>query len=185
MASEPVCARCPRVLGRTCCEPREGDALATLTAGDIQRIEAETGRSRRFFLEEEWLSHEETFLYERVRPLFRGYFARHPARLTLKRSSRGACVFHAAGRGCTLSSEARPLACRLYPFEVLLDGTWGLAVGQGEESGCLAVDESGSLEELQRHFGIEQAQLERWATQLKEEIPSPSGTKTRYTHSPA
>lgn len=173
MTSEPVCARCPRALGRSCCEPGEGDALATLTPADIARIQEERGRAPRHFVEEEWLSHEETWLYERVRPLFRGYFARAPVRYTLQRKGggrEGACVFHEPSRGCTLSDAARPIACRLYPFEQLLDGSWGLAVGPGEKSGCLAVEEGGSLEEVMAAFGVTQAQLERWGAQLREEL---------------
>ena len=70
----PVCARCPRALGRSCCEVGPGEALATLTRADVARIAAHTGLSARRFVEEEGLDEEAAAAYEASRPLFRGYF---------------------------------------------------------------------------------------------------------------
>ena len=115
-AQGPVCARCPRVLGGSCCEVKEGEQLATLTRADVERIRAHTGLAARRFVGEEYLTEGEAADYEARRPLYRGYFRRAPVRWTL-RTRAGACVFHSPERGCGLPGEVRPVACRLYPFE--------------------------------------------------------------------
>jgi uncharacterized protein len=150
----PVCARCPRVLGSSCCEVGPGEALATLTRADAARIAQATGLSLRRFVEEEGLTEEDAAAYEAARPLFRGYFRKGPVRLTLQQrpqgAGRSACVFHRPGEGCALGSDVRPLACRLYPFERFADGSWGvmpgrygsLAAARAGGGGCLAVEEA-------------------------------------------
>ncbi len=81
---EPACARCPKLLGTSCCEVREGEeGLATLTRADVARIAAHTGLSPRRFVHEEGLTEEEAAGYESRRPFYRGYFRRGPVRLTL------------------------------------------------------------------------------------------------------
>lgn len=157
---DPVCARCPKLLGQSCCEVKDHEQLATLTREDIARMAAWLGRRARDFAEEEVLTHEEAHAYERARPLLRGYFAQAPVRLTLKRRA-GRCVFHQSASGCTLPAEVRPLSCRLYPFDRLPDGSWSLQVdrfGSLEEartqsSACLAVEEAGSMEDVFAAFG--------------------------------
>jgi Fe-S-cluster containining protein len=132
-----------------------GEALATLTRADVERIRLHTGLAQRRFVEEEGLDEESASAYEASRPLFRGYFRRAPVRLTLRqRAGRAggpsACVFHAPGTGCTLPADVRPLACRLYPFERFADGSWGampgrygsLAAARAGGSACLAVEEA-------------------------------------------
>lgn len=169
----PACARCPRALGRSCCEPGPGDALATLTRADVARIGAHTRLAAARFSVEEPLGHEEARTYEEVRPLFRGYFARAPVRTTL-RVVDGACLFHRAGAGCTLPADVRPVTCRLYPFERLPDGGWGvvppryggLEAAREGGGGCLAVEEAESLHGLLAHFGTTLEALEALAAQL-------------------
>lgn len=169
----PPCARCPKVLGRSCCEPGPGDALTTLTRADVERIAAHTGRSPRAFVAEEWLTPEEALAYEARRPIFRGYFRREPRRLTLA-LRHGACVFHARERGCGLPEEVRPVACRLYPFEPWPDGTIALVPERHgelaraiEEGGaCLAVEEAEDFDALLAAFGTTREELARLADEL-------------------
>lgn len=177
--SEPhVCARCPRVLGESCCEVRDGERLATLTWADVERISAHTRRAGRSFAEVDGMTEGLARDYEARRPLYRGYFARGPLRVTLKRRA-GACVFLDRAHGCRLPPEVRPTACRLYPFEQAPDGSWGLMVQRfgaipaarravGES--CLAVEEAASMEALGRTFGLSAESIEALADQLRAEV---------------
>ena len=180
----PVCARCPRALGHSCCEVGPGEALATLTRADAARIAAHTGLSLRRFTEEEGLDEEAASAYEASRPLFRGYFRRAPVRLTLQQrpqaGGRSACVFHRAGSGCALPEDVRPIACRLYPFERFADGSWGampgrygsLAAARVGGGACLAVEEApevGELEALLAAFHTTREVLEALGAELARE----------------
>lgn len=166
---EHVCARCPRALGRSCCEPREGEHLCTLTHADVARIQAETGLAPRRFVVEEPFPHDEQLAYERLRPLYRGYFRARPVRLTLARGPRGACVFHREATGCTLSADARPTACRLYPLEWGAHGDW-LPAASPHEGECLALDEAASLEDVARALGLSGSDLDGLRVRLLEEV---------------
>jgi Fe-S-cluster containining protein len=172
-----VCARCPKVVGRSCCQTEAEERLATLTRADVARVASHTGLSPARFSEGEWLTHEEAHAYEARRPLWAGYFRRSTERLTLRRQG-GACVFLGPG-GCRLPAEVRPLACRLFPFEVWPDGTVGVGVERrgevgpapaGEESPCLAVEEADSLEGLLGAFGLTPEEVRALATTLRAEV---------------
>lgn len=160
------CSRCPRLLGRSCCEAGEG-RLATLTRADIARISAATGQAKHRFAAEEWLAHDEAWRYELERPAFRGYFREGPRRLTLRTRSGGACVF-LGPRGCTLDEATRPLACRLYPFTRLADGSWSIlppklgevSLARASGEACLAVEEAEEMDALLAAFGTTRAQLD-------------------------
>ena len=180
----PVCARCPRALGRSCCEVAPGEALATLTRADAARIAAHTGLSARRFVEEEGLDEEGAAAYEASRPLFRGYFRKGPVRLTLQQrpqgAGRSACVFHREGAGCALPAQVRPIACRLYPFEQFVDGAWGVMPGrygslEAARAGggaCLAVEEgpeTGELAALLAAFHTTREALEALGAELARE----------------
>jgi len=180
----PVCARCPRALGRSCCEVAPGEALATLTRADVARIAAHTGLGARRFVEEEGLDEEAAAAYEAGRPLFRGYFRKGPVRLTLQQRPQAgggsACVFHRPGAGCALSAQVRPIACRLYPFDVFADGSWGVMPGRygalaaAREGGgaCLAVEEgpeTGELAALLAAFHTTREALEALGAELARE----------------
>lgn len=175
----PVCARCPRVLGASCCEVKEGERLATLTRSDVERIAAHTRLSPRRFVVEEYLTEEEAAEYEARRPLYRGYFRRAPVRLTLATRA-GACVFHEKGRGCGLPGDVRPVACQLYPFERWPDGSWSVQVGRYGDlaearaggDACLAVEESASMDEVLAAFGTDRETVESLGGQLAEEARS-------------
>lgn len=172
------CALCPKVLGASCCEAGEGK-LATLTDADIARIHAATGEAPARFVAVEWLSEEEASAYERERPLFANYFRAGPARKTLR--TRGeACVFLDPARGCRLDDAVRPLACRLYPFTRLADGSWSVlppkfgdeAEAAASREGCLAVERAEGMAELQRAFSMTPERLEGLAQALREAVRS-------------
>lgn len=171
-----ICARCPRVLGRSCCEVREGESLATLTGPDVDRIAQATGLAPRRFVEVEWLGELEAAQYERERPLFGGYFRHLPRRLTL-RTRGGACVFLGA-QGCTLSADVRPRACRLYPFEPSRDGSIAilpdrqgtLSAAADAPHACLAVEEAETLEALLASFSLTASELRECADGLAREV---------------
>ena len=171
-----VCARCPKLLGRSCCEVREGESLATLTGVDVERIAEATGLSPKRFVEVEWLTEEDAARYEAMRPLYAGYFRHLPKRLSL-RTRGGACVFLGAS-GCTLAPEVRPRACRLYPFEPSLDGELTilpdrhgeLSAAAGAAHACLALEEADSLEALLAAFEATPEALRDEAAALAREV---------------
>ena len=171
-----VCARCPKLLGKSCCEPRGTESLALLTRSDVERIGAHTRLAPRRFVREEPLSAQETADFENRWPLYRGYFLGGPVSLTLL-AREGACVFYDRATGCTLPAQVRPLACRLYPFEQWSDGSWSLAMGrygdlqQAREQGgaCLVVEQSESMEQVFAVFGTSREVVEALGAQLVEE----------------
>jgi Fe-S-cluster containining protein len=172
------CSRCALQLGRSCCEAEAGEPLATLTRADVHRIQAATRLSRARFVEEESFDEAQARAYEQLRPGWRGYFRHGAVRLTLARAN-GACVFFAAGRGCTLSSETRPTACLLYPFEPTEDGGWTLAVERegsvkmaraSHEPRCLAVEEASGRGALLRAFHASTESLRLLHQRLKAEV---------------
>ncbi len=184
-----VCARCPRVLGTSCCEVKPGEQLATLTWADAERVTRATGLHASHFTEFELLDEAEATRWSLLHPQFRHYFGPRTRRLTLRRKN-GACVFHGE-QGCRLSEELRPLACRLYPFEVRAHGDWGLQVdrfGSVEEAlaagehACLAVEESDSFEALRAAFGATREALEALREMLEAEAKD-HGRREQALHS--
>jgi|GEM_PF-337554 Fe-S-cluster containining protein len=170
------CARCAEALGRSCCQPGPGERLATLTATDVERIQAATGWRPERFVEHEPLSSEESLAYEARRPGYRGYFRSTAVRWGL-RSEGGACVFLGT-HGCTLSPTTRPTACQLYPFEPAERG-WTLAVERSgsvalaAESGeprCLAAEEARSRGGLLRSFALDVEGLTALIDRLRAEV---------------
>ena len=172
----PVCARCPRVLGGSCCEVKEGERLATLTRADVERIREHTGLEARRFVGEEPLGEQEVADFEARRPLYRGYFRRAPVRWTLLTRA-GACVFHEREGGCVLPAGVRPVACRLYPFERWPDGSWSVQMGRHGDleaaraagGACLGVEEAASMEAVLEAFGTTREAVEALGGQLSHE----------------
>jgi Fe-S-cluster containining protein len=160
---EPVCARCPKALGHSCCEVGEGDGLATLTLSDVERISAWARLRAEAFSEDHWLSDEEALAYEARRPLYEGYFRHGPRRLTLRRA-RGACVFLDRASGCRLPAQVRPIACRLFPFEdpsgLTVERHGSVESARESGAGCLAVEESPDATALLRAFSLTPAALD-------------------------
>jgi uncharacterized protein len=172
------CTRCARTLGRSCCEVRDEEQLATLTCADVERIQAATHRARATFVVEEVLDEAEARAYEERRPAWRGYFRRGPVRLTLARSA-GTCVFLDRASGCTLPVAVRPTACLLYPFEPRADGGWTLAVeregsvARAVASGaprCLGVEEAASARALLAAFAADESSLRALGDRLRAEV---------------
>src|SRR5205823_6262008 len=129
-----VCARCPKTLTASCCEVKPHERLATLTWADVDRLSAASGRDSATFVETDWLDADQAKAWLEVNPSYIGYLGPTSRRLMLKAVG-GACTFLDRERGCTLSVEARPTACRLYPF----------ALG-----GRIAVERMGSVDEARR-----------------------------------
>ena len=150
-----------------------------VTRADIARISEYTDLPARRFTEEEGVNEGGAADFETRWPLYRGYFRRGPVRTILKARD-GACVFFDRASGCTLPSDVRPIACRLYPFELWADGSWSLAVGRygdlavarEEGSACLAVEEAESMDEIFAAFGTTREQVEALGAQLAEEARS-------------
>lgn len=174
---EHVCARCPKVLGASCCVAREGERLVSLTLSDVARIREHVRRPAQSFTTTEVLEVEEAWAYEERRPLWRGYFLQSAQRLTLKLKGR-ACVFLDERTGCTLPEDVRPTGCRLYPFDQWPNGEWGVQVGRyGSLEGaraatdaCLAVEEADDLDALFELFGTTREQVEALGEKLRREV---------------
>ena len=171
-----ACARCPRVLGTSCCEVKGDEQLATLTWADVDRLLEATGRGSESFCEWEWMSPEAAARWSLLHPQWGRYFGPSTRRLTLKRA-KGACVFHGPD-GCTLTAQQRPTACRLYPFEVRAPGDWGLQVDRfgsvedalhSGEHACLAIEEADSFQTLWEAFGTDGEALEALGERLRQE----------------
>ncbi len=175
-----ACSRCAARLGRSCCEARDDEPLATLTRSDVERIQASTRLARQRFVEEEVFTEAEARAYEQLRPGWRGYFRQATVRLTLARAA-GACVFLDRRVGCTLSVADRPTACLLYPFEPGEEGAWTLAVeregsvARARASGeprCLAVEEADGRGALRRAFRLSAESLRLLVDRLRDEVRS-------------
>ena len=188
-----ACARCAGHLGRSCCEVPDGEALATLTRADVERIQSATRRPRDGFVQEEVFHEAEARAYEQLRPGWRGYFREGPVRLTLARAN-GACVFFERNSGCTLSPAVRPTACLLYPFEPGPHGTWTLAVErQGSveaarasfEPRCLAAEEADGRGALLRAFGLTAESLRLLMERLRAEVRAHGGGRAPSGRPPA
>jgi uncharacterized protein len=172
------CSRCALHLGRSCCQAEAGEPLATLTQADVARIQTATHLPRQRFVEEEVFEEAQARAYEQLRPGWRGYFRLRTVRLTLGHAN-GACVFFAPGTGCTLSTEVRPTACLLYPFEPREDGGWTLAVEReasvesarnSGEPRCLAVEEADGRSALLRAFHTSTESLRVLSIRLRAEV---------------
>jgi Fe-S-cluster containining protein len=155
------------------------ERLATLTWADVDRVQAETGLSPHAFSEWEWLDADHAHAWIDVHPAYVGYLGPAPRRLTLKAID-GACALLRRGVGCTLSEQARPTACRLYPFDVgegmlQVERFGELAearrlVEQGAAHACLAVEEAMSQAGLLRSFGTTAKKVRELAERLRAEI---------------
>ncbi len=87
----------------------------------------------------------------------------------------GACALFDPESGCRLPFDARPVACRLYPFEPWPDGTVSVLAGpsagaEPDEPRCLAVDEADGVEALAAAFGLDDASLSRLTALLRESV---------------
>ena len=109
-----LCARCARHQ-KTCCQVPQ----IFVTRGDLARIEAETGRTE---FSEFRLPDHPGYADQDDDPIWRdNAFQPDGTRRVLKKQLNGDCTFLGPA-GCTLTTSARPLVCRLYPFDYTADG---------------------------------------------------------------
>lgn len=161
------------------------ERLATITWADAERLQAATGLDVEAFGEWEWLDADHVQAWLHVNPVYRGYLGPSPRRLTLKAVS-GACVFLDKKKGCTLAKEVRPTPCRIYPFEpggrlsVERFDTVEAArahVAKGTAHACLAVQESGSFDELRRALLTTEDEVQMLAERLRAEVRAHAKTE--------
>ena len=138
--------------------------MATLTGGDVARIRAATGKPERFFVDLEPFTPEQAHAHAQLRPA-NAHAVTAGVRQHL-RAKDGACVFHDAASGCTLNTATRPLACRLYPFEIDALGHLGVAVA----GRCHAEETLGALPELLEAMQISAAKVLALHRQLCREL---------------
>lgn len=162
--SESFCAACPKAVGRSCCEPESPHELATLTRGDIARIRAATPQPESAFVELEPFSPEAAHAHAQLRPA-NANAVRDGVRRHL-RAKGGACVFHRADSGCSLDAATRPLACRLYPFELDATGRIRAAIA----GRCHAEESVEHLADLLDAFGLTPAKVRALHRQLLREL---------------
>jgi len=108
--SEPFCARCARHT-TTCCQQTD----IYVTPGDVERIAAHTG-GRGFY---EFRAPEDpVYLRQDDDPIWPQLVFKQPdgTRRVLRQEPNGDCTF-LGSLGCRLPADARPLICRLYPFD--------------------------------------------------------------------
>jgi Fe-S-cluster containining protein len=177
--SQHVCARCPKALTASCCEVKPHERLATLTWADVDRVHAATGLVPESFSEWEWLDADHVKAWLDVHPAYVGYLGPAPRRLTL-RALDGKCALLDPARGCTLTEAERPIACRIYPFDVS-DGLLQVSrygeltearrvVEKGTANACLAVEEATSEGALLRKLGMTAKKVKALAEQLRAEV---------------
>ncbi|MBS2031566.1 MAG: hypothetical protein JST54_26945 [Deltaproteobacteria bacterium] len=159
-----ICAACPKAISKTCCQPGEPHGLATLTGGDIARIREATRKPARHFVDEEAFGPLEAHGHAQLRPANANAIVRGVRRHL--RAWDGACVFHSAESGCSLSADVRPLACRLYPFEVDAHGQVRLVIA----GRCHAEEALASPKEVLAALGLDEASVRALHDQLCEEL---------------
>jgi Fe-S-cluster containining protein len=164
LGAASVCQRCAES-GPTCCEPEPGLPLAALTPGDVARIAAATGLPPTAFTESRQVdATERAFLQKDDRLLAR--LVQDGNLVSLAKRGR-ACVFHEAGRGCSLAYEVRPLLCRRFP--IVRQGRF-LNVRPGGR--CLAVEEARDMSQLLQSLGLSEAELERLEQKVRADTQS-------------
>lgn len=153
---ESLCARCARHQ-RTCCQ----DTDIVVTSGDVRRIAAEAGRAE--FVEYRAVG-DPVYADQDDDPIWRERVIRPDGtRRVLQQQPNGDCIF-LGPQGCLLSSAARPLICRLYPFHYNEQDIYS-QLARGCPVELLSPGES-LLDVLQMR--LEEAQV--WHQQLYDEI---------------
>lgn len=155
------CARCARVQ-KTCCQRTE----ILVTAGDVARIAAHTGRAdfweRRRVRDSAYLDDDPDDPHWRPATV-----AADGTRAMLVKRANGDCSF-LGEQGCVLPEETRPLVCRLYPFEYTHAGILG---EDPEYCPRPLVDPAGVG--MARVLGMRAEDAERWRSQLYRELGVP------------
>jgi Fe-S-cluster containining protein len=132
-----------------------------VTRRDVLRIEAETKRSDFFEFRR---PDDPTYLDQDDDPIWRdNAFQPDGTRRVLKKQANGDCTFLGPA-GCILSIEARPLVCRLYPFDYTAEGLH-IELAPGCPLELLLPGQ-----ELIPTLGMDRAAAEVWRQQLYEEL---------------
>jgi Fe-S-cluster containining protein len=163
LGTASVCARCA-ARGPTCCEPEDGVALAPLTPGDVERIAAATHKKPSEFSTLRELDEDERRALEADDPVLRGLIPPGAPLRSLAKRGR-ACVFHEAGRGCSLAYEVRPLLCRRFPI-VRMGRRFRVSPG----GDCLAVEEARDLPDLLRLLGTREDEYARIDREIRADL---------------
>jgi Fe-S-cluster containining protein len=155
---ESLCARCARHT-TTCCQQTD----IYVTPGDVQRIAAYACR-RDFY--EFRLPGDPVYMQQDDDPIWPAlvYKDAHGTRRLLKQKQNGDCHF-LGDQGCVLPTEARPLICRLYPFDFNEQGIVP-TLAKGCPLELLPPGES-LLHALDMNYN----QAEAWRRQLYAELP--------------
>jgi Fe-S-cluster containining protein len=113
-SDEPLCARCARHT-TTCCQWSE----VFVTTGDVARIVEQTGRGDFF----EYRPVDNPIYGDQDDdPVWRDHvFRPDGTRRVVRHQPNGDCHF-LGPVGCVLPAHARPLVCRLYPFDYTSEG---------------------------------------------------------------
>lgn len=157
-AATHPCVRCASAQ-RTCCQRAE----VLVTLGDLGRIAAAAGR--RDFVELRAAADPTYTEPDPADPMWVRYTVRPDGtRRVLRREATGDCTFLGAG-GCVLPAEARPLVCRLYPYDYTESRL--TAVGGEFCPTSLFAGEGGDMAEV---LGMEAAGARRWHAMLYEEL---------------
>lgn len=151
------CARCA-LMQRTCCQRAE----VVVTAGDVARISAHTGRHG--FTEHRRPADPAYVAFDPDDPRWVDYtVADDGTRHVLRRAPDGDCTFLGSS-GCTLPESVRPLVCRLYPWSYTESGIDGVdseyCPAQYTAGGALMTD----------LLGMDRGTAERWRSQLYAEL---------------
>jgi Fe-S-cluster containining protein len=158
------CARCAQ-MQRTCCQTTE----ILLTAGDVARIRAHTGRED---FAERRVPGDPTYLeHDPADPEWLSLtVGRDGRRRMLQKRDGGDCTFLGAA-GCVLPTEVRPLVCRLYPWSYTHAGL------AGEDSGyCPTVLRRFVGDTMLEVLEMRRADAERWHAQLYAELGDERGS---------
>lgn len=132
-----------------------------VTLGDVRRIEDANG-ARDFY--EFRASADPRYLDQDDDPAWREHVIRDGgSRRILKHQAGGDCFF-LGPRGCVLPVEARPLVCRLYPFD------YNEAEIHDELTPGCPVELLGAGQDLIQVLGMNREDARRWHRQLYDEI---------------
>lgn len=152
-----LCARCAAVQKTYCQEGHE----IYVTPYDCLRIAEEIGKID--FSEFRAPIHP-SYADQDDDPLWRDWvFRPDGTRRVLRRKENGDCFF-LGKEGCVLSLKARPLVCRLFPFEYTSEGIKGLTTFECPTHLLLPG------EDLLSCFAMDRQLAESWRRQLYEEI---------------
>ncbi len=185
-AADPhVCKRCTD-RGPTCCRLKPGEEEVCFPLSEMERDRIlEHVRDKGAFVQQ---ANTQPFV-DNVKRLFPGEKARieqlfppHGFHLRLATRADGSCVFLSPG-GCVLPREARPHYCLVFPFWIS-----GERITLFTPPGCLAVEESKTLQELLGKIGMSETEVRTlhgrirlaWGLPPREGLPVLEQAFSRY-----